>query len=257
MSASLLIKARTVIKAVKTIKNWNLYLLLYFGLLRNNPIFIFKNNFKIKIRANSTDFYVLTNIWLLEEYDNKKIQIKQDDLIIDIGAHIGLFTIYASQFCNNGKIYCYEPIKENYDLLVQNIELNNIKNTTIFQKAVTDKSSIARIFLNKDSAAHSIFNESKMYVDIESTSLKDIFESNKIEKCDLLKLDCEGSEYIILNSLSDFYFHHIKKIVLEYHMADTKPELLENLIKKLRKFDYKLDIKKNTNDSGIIFAIKK
>ena len=256
MSVSLLVKARTVIKAIKTIKNWNLYLLLYLGLLGGNPIFIFRNNFKVKIRADQTDFYVLTNVWLLEEYDNKKIQIKKDDVIIDIGAHIGLFTIYVSQFCNDCRIYCYEPIKENYDLLVDNIKLNNIKNTTIYQKDVTDKSSIVRIFLNQDNAAHSIFTESNKYEDIESISLKDIFDSNKIQKCDLLKLDCEGSEYIILNSLPDFYFQRIKKIVMEYHMADKKPELLENLIKKLRELDYKVDIRKNTTDSGIIFAIK-
>ena len=255
MSVSLLVKAKAVIKAIKIIKNWNLYLLLYLGLLRGNPIFVFRNNFKIKIRSDSTDFYVLTNVWLLEEYDNKKIQIGKEDVIIDIGAHVGLFTIYASQFCNNGKIYCYEPIKENYNLLVDNVKLNNIKNTTIYEKAVTDKSSIVRIFINQDNAAHSIFTESNKYENIESISLKDIFDSNQIQKCDLLKIDCEGSEYMILNSLPDFYFQCIKKIVMEYHMADKKPELLENLIKKLRELGYKIDIRKNTIDSGIIFAI--
>jgi hypothetical protein len=72
----------------------------------------------------------------------------------------------------------------------------------------------------------------------------------------LLKLDCEGSEYIILNSLPDSYFEHIKKIVMEYHMADKKPNLLQNLIKKLNVLNYKIDVRKNTDDSGIIFAIK-
>lgn len=256
MSASLLVKAKTLVKAIKIIKNWNLYLLLYFGLLRDDRIFVFRNNFKAKIRAGTTDFYVLTNVWLLEEYDNKKLQIGKDDTVIDIGAHIGLFTIYVSQFCTNGRIYCYEPIKENYDLLACNIELNNIKNATIFQNAVTDKSSLARIFLNQDAAAHSAFTKSSEYVDIMSVSLKDIIDSNKIEKCDLLKLDCEGSEYIILNSLPESYFGHIKKIVMEYHMADKKPDLLQNLIKKLNALNYKLDVRKNTDDSGIIFAIK-
>ena len=256
MSASLFEKARILIKAIKAIKNWNLYFLLYFGLLRNDLIFVFRNNFKVKIRVDSTDFYVLTNVWLLEEYDSKKLQIRKDDVIIDIGAHVGLFMIYVSQFCTNGRIYCYEPIKENYDLLAYNIELNNIKNTIIFQKAVIDKPSVIRIFLNQDAAAHSVFTESSEYVDVESVSLKDIFDSNKIEKCDLLKLDCEGSEYIILNSLPDSYFEHIKKIVMEYHMADKKPNLLENLIKKLSVLNYKIDVRKNTDDSGIIFAIK-
>lgn len=256
MNTSFLVKVRIFVKAIKTIKNWSLYFLCYFGLLKNDPIFVFRNNLKVKIRAKSTDFYALTNVWLLEEYKINKLQIKKDDIVIDIGAHIGLFTVYVSKFCVDGRIYCYEPIKENYNLLTHNIEINNIKNATIFQKAVTDKSSVVRIFLNQDTAAHSVFTESNEYVDVESISLKDIFDSNKIEKCDLLKLDCEGSEYIILNSLPDSYFEHIKKIVMEYHMIDKKPDLLQNLIKKLSLLNYNIDMRKNTNDSGIMLAIK-
>ncbi len=244
------------LKAIRLIKNWNVYLFLYFGLIREDPIIVFKNDLRVKIRTKSTDFYVLTNVWVIEEYDLNKLQIGNSDTIIDIGAHIGLFTVYISQFCVNGKIYSYEPIKENYELLSYNLDINNIKNTSIFQKAVTDKSGSVRIFLNSDSAAHNVFSKSDRYVDIKSVSLKEIFDSNKIEKCNLLKLDCEGSEYMILNSLPELYFEKIQKIVMEYHMADKEPNLLQDLIKKLKLLNYQVEIRKNTSDYGIIFAIK-
>lgn len=247
---------RVFLKTIRIIKNWNVYLLLYFGLIKEDPVIVFRNNLKVKIRARSTDFYVLTNVWIIEEYGLDKLQIRSSDTIIDIGAHAGLFTIYASQFCINGKIYSYEPIKENYDLLTHNLNMNNIKNASTFQKAVTDKSGLARIFLSSDSAAHSVFSKSDTYVDIESVSLKEIFDSNRIEKCDLLKLDCEGSEYMILNSLPEAYFKRIKKIVMEYHMVDKEPNLLRDLIKKLKLLGYQVDTRKNTNEYGIIFAIK-
>ena len=48
----------------------------------------------------------------------EELLIDENDVVVDVGAHIGLFALYASQFCNNGKIYSFEPVKENYDLLI-------------------------------------------------------------------------------------------------------------------------------------------
>lgn len=256
LNQSVFFKMKIFLRAIRIIKNWHVYLLLYFGLLREDPIIVFRNNLKVKMRAKSTDFYVLTNVWIIGEYDLDKLQIKNSDTVIDIGAHVGFFTVYVSQICVNGKIYSYEPIKENYELLAYNLSINNIKNTTIFQKAVTDKSGSVRIFLNSDSAAHSVFSKSDRYTDTESVSLKEIFDSNKIEKCDVLKLDCEGSEYMILNSLPESYFKRIQKIVMEYHRTDEEPNLLQDLIKKLKLLNYQIEIRKNTSDYGIMFAIK-
>jgi tRNA1(Val) A37 N6-methylase TrmN6 len=92
-----------------------------------------RTNKKIKVRTDTTDFMALANIWLLEDYKIKKFEIRSNDVIVDIGAHIGIFTIYASQFCNNGKIYSFEPVKENYDLLLNNIELNRLEQVKPFE----------------------------------------------------------------------------------------------------------------------------
>ena len=192
-------------KTIKILSNWHVYPLLYFGLLKSDPIFLLRNNLKIKLRVNSTDFQAFTNVWILEEYNTHGIQIHETDIVIDIGAHIGLFAIYISQFCK-GRIFCYEPVKENYDLLSHNINLNKMKNVEIFRKAVTDKSSIVRVFLNSDTAAHSLFTKGTKYEEVESTSLQEILDSNHIQNCELLKLDCEGCEYMVLNSLPDAYF---------------------------------------------------
>jgi FkbM family methyltransferase len=229
---------------------------MYFGLLKKDPVFWFKNGQKLKIRVKSTDFYALTNVWLVEEYNQKKLDIRKGDTIIDIGAHIGSFTIYASQFCNKGRIYCYEPIKDNYELLVHNISINKLTNAIPIQKAVSDKTGSVKIFLSPDSAAHSLFMKTDQYADVESISLKEIFDSNKIEHCDLLKLDCEGSEYLILNSLPDSYFELIQKIVMEYHINRDEPNQLQNLMDKLKSLNYNVNIEKDIAESGILFAIK-
>lgn len=243
--------------ATRILRNWNVYFLLYFDALKKDPILMLKNNLKIKLRKNSTDIYAFTNIWIWEEYKNKILTIGKNDTIIDIGAHIGLFSLYASQFCTDGKIYSFEPMKLNFDLLSFNINLNKIKNIKSFQKAVSNESGILKLYLNSDGAAHSVFQKGETYEDVESTTLKEIMDSNDIGFCNLLKLDCEGSEYIILNSLPESYYQRIQNIVMEYHLAKEKPELIKNLMNKLTSLNYQLIENKKYGDNGILFAIKK
>lgn len=249
-------KLKAVLKAVKILDNWYVYPLIYFRMLKSNPILSLKNGIKMKIRVNSTDVQAFTNVWIFEEYKPQISVVTEYSVVIDIGAHIGLFSLYVSQLCENGSIFCFEPIKENYDLLSFNINLNKIKNIKSFQKAVTDKPGVVRIFLSSDAAAHSIFLKGSSYQESESTSLKEILDSNKIENCDLLKMDCEGSEYMILNSLPDEYFDRIQNIAMEYHLVAEKPELIQDLAKKLTVLNYKVIIKKNTEEYGLLFATR-
>ena len=79
---------------------------------------------------------------------------------------------------------------------------------------------------------------------------------NNIENCNFLKLDCEGTEYEILENLPTSYFKKIEKIVIEYHMADSHPELLDQLKKLLISQNYNIKIKKLFPDIGFLYASK-
>ena len=86
----------------KIFKNWYIFPKVYYKLISEKfPIFETKNGLKIKIRKYSTDLMALTHVWLIEEYKSKNFEIKDTDVIIDVGGHIGLFSLYASQFCKN------------------------------------------------------------------------------------------------------------------------------------------------------------
>ena len=239
----------------KIFKNWYIYPIVYFKLTNNKyAIFETKSGQKIKIRVNSTDLMALTHVWLVQEYHHDSFNIKTNDIIIDVGAHIGLFALYASQFCKHGQIFCYEPIEENYDLLLENIKLNNIKNIIPFNLAVSDKNSKIKIYLNSDESGHSIFLNNEKSVMVNSTTLENIFTENNIDNCNFLKLDCEGAEYQIMESLNPIFFGKISKTIIEYHLADTNPDLLKNLTKKLESHNFKINIKKLFSDIGFLFA---
>ena len=82
-------------------KNWYLYPLIYLKISKSEfKILETNSGFKMKIRVNSTDLMQLTTIWVVREYDLPGFDIKNDDTIIDIGGHIGLFTLFCKQFSN-------------------------------------------------------------------------------------------------------------------------------------------------------------
>lgn len=243
-------------KSKRIFKNWIIFPLTYFGIL-NKEFIIFKtkSNKFLKIRKNSTDLMTLINVWLLQEYNHPSFTINSEDVVIDIGAHIGLFTVYASQFCNRGKIISFEPIKENYDLLLENIKINNLKNVTTFNLAISKNTEMLTLYINDDQAGHSKFSKTSQSVIVKSISLKKIFDENCIDYCNFLKIDCEGSEYEIINELPSDYLSKIDKMIIEYHMADSHPELLLELETKLRNY-FQLDIRPSLNGMGIIYAQK-
>ena len=249
-------KIQLALKARKRFVNWRTLVNLYFKTIKKeNVILETKNNIKIKIRTDSTDMMQLGTVWLAEEYKIPKFDINENDIIIDIGAHIGLFSLYASQYCKNGKIYCYEPIKGNYDMLIENLEINKIKNIIPFDYAVTKENRHTKIYLNSDDSAHSIIPEGKNFVEVKSTTIKSIFDENKIHNCDLLKIDCEGAEYEIIDSIPKEYFLRINKIIIEYHLASKNSEPYRNLLTKLIDMGFEFRVEKMSEDMGMIYAL--
>ena len=257
MSASLFEKVRILIKAIKVIKNWHLYVALYLNLIKNEHIILeTRNGIKIKLRVNSTDLMAFTHVWLLHEYDRTGFEIRDTDIVIDIGAHIGLFALFSSQFCKNGKVYCFEPVKENFDLLELNLELNNIRNVVATNVAISTSIGVVTIYLNEDESGHSMYVTGSKQIQVKSLSLQDVFDSNKLEKCDFLKIDCEGEEYKIIDSLPTSYFDKINKMCVEYHFVDTKPYLLQDMIKKLKLLSYMIDTRNILPSIGFLYAKK-
>ena len=123
-------------------------------------------------------------------------------------------------------------------------------------KAVSKSRTNVDLFLHDDQSAHSVISKSTKTVSVQSISLQNIFDENHITSCKLLKLDCEGAEYEIIDSLPAEYFQRIKNIIIEYHLADSKPELAKNLINKIQNMGYTIETRPHYNDMGFLIARK-
>lgn len=219
-------KIKTALKAISLLKNWPVYFLDYLKMVKKPYIFFkLKNGLIFKLRSKNNDRVIFNQIWLTKTYTPKEFKIKEDDVVIDIGAHIGLFSILAAKSASRGKIYAFEPSEENFNLLKENIDLNKLSNLELINKAVAKESGAREFALSKDDpAGHAIPYEetNRRKVDVQTTSLDDFFEERNINKVDFLKMDCEGAEYEIFYSCSDETLNKIDKISMEYHNVDTE-----------------------------------
>ena len=250
-------KMKIFLESRKIFSNWHIFPKVYYKTINDEyVIFKTKTGLKIKIRVKSTDLMALTNVWIRNEYEIENFSIKDDDVIIDVGAHIGLFSLLVSQKSRNGKIFSFEPIKENFSLFNSNLELNHIKNIFPFNMAVSKNADGVELFLSDDDSAHSIFSKKVNSISIESISLQKIFDENKIDFCKLLKLDCEGAEYQIIDSLSPEYMDRIQNMAIEYHFADSRPELVEKLITKIKNSGFNIKTRPHYDDMGFLIAKK-
>jgi FkbM family methyltransferase len=253
-----LFKLKILIKAIQNLNNWYLFPLLYFGLIKKDHVwFNTKSRIKIKLRSNSTDLDTFSLIWLLEEYNKHGFKIQKNDVIIDIGAHIGIFSLYASQTCTVGKIFCYEPSIENYELLQHNISENKLNNIFPNHSAVSNTTGTVKFYINTDNTANSMYDSTLESIQVKSQTLQNIFDSNNLNVCDYLKLDCEGAEYDIIESLPNEYFKKIKQIYIEYHFSDSKSDMLENMIKKLKLMSFSIIKEPLEQGMGSIYAVNK
>ena len=248
-------KISIFVKATKIFKNWNDLLTIYFKLTKKETVVLeTKNNIKLKIRVNSTDFMALTNVWIIEEYAKEGFDIKNDDIIIDIGGHIGLFSIYAAEKCKSGKIFTFEPVKDNFKILKENIETNKIKNIFPEKVAISNKSSKVTIFLSDDDAGHGMYSKSSNTITIDAINLEEIFLKNNLKKCDFLKIDAEGAEFDILENISEDMLKTISKIVIEYHIFEENSiKRLENIMEKFEKNGFKITKNPYSDTLGLMF----
>lgn len=222
---------------------------------------VIKNNLKFLVREGQEDEGIINEILKSDIYFLSKIigelsTYKENPVIIDIGAHIGSFSIYFSNKLKNSHIYSYEPFKESFKIFRKNLSLNKIKNIKAFNCAVWKNKEKKKLNLGRYPSLHSFYVKSSKSIDVETTTLNEILIKNQIQKCHLLKIDAEGSEYSILSGISKKNIEKIERVIIEYHNFLIRGDLIR-LSVFLTRNNYKIKIIPITSkDYGIIHAIK-
>jgi FkbM family methyltransferase len=190
----------------------------------------------LKVTGFTPSLWEYFVIWDKKTYDVPGCILSPGKTVIDIGANQGFFTLYAAS--RGARVFAFEPSKANFAVLRQNVEQNNLSDRVFcFDCAVSGSSGTATLYegLTRSgrflSTTASIRDTNRGGTNVRAAvtttlPLDEIFEKNKIETCDLLKIDCEGSEYQILPAVSKQTFAKIKNIAMEFH--EGRPDELRS-----------------------------
>lgn len=175
-----------------------------------------EQGFRFWVRANTADVVICSTKY--EEAVISKFSPIKGDIVIDIGANIGKYTIYTANLVGvQGKVIAIEPFQETFDLLCKNIQENNLQERIVPLKlAIFDKKGKEKIyFLNDASLTNSIvYNITSDYQEVETDTLDSIIETIGIDHVDWLKIDVEGSEYnVLLGAINTLKKNNLKLIM--------------------------------------------
>jgi len=158
---------------------------------------------KICDYAQSTARDILVAELQSDHYQLGAIDFRPGDIVIDIGGHIGIFSIFLAKKYPFLTILAFEPIPVSYRMFRKNLELNETRNIRLYNLAVTsDRRELDMVVHrqgNTGGATASLRDlDERATFRCSSLTLDDIFQSYLIDSCKLLRIDCEGSEHEIL-----------------------------------------------------------
>lgn len=169
--------------------------------------------YKFDIREDQpTDAVVIREIFCENVYETYDGDLSDTKIVVDIGANIGAYSVYAVSLNSEAKVYAVEPEPENLEQLAKTIQLNDLgKNIEIIPVAVGDADRNALI--SSSGGDSKISQEGSV---IRMVTLEKLWKSLDLEYVDVLKIDVEGYERAIITAAPDELLILCRYIVIEY-----------------------------------------
>jgi FkbM family methyltransferase len=169
---------------------------------------------KVPVRANGLDHLLLMQIFVEQEYRLPAANVRR---IVDLGANIGMATVYLSRLFPDAEIACVEPSPQNIPVLKQAIALNGIR-ARVFEAAIGPAEGSVDLFLSSRPDCTSIVHavDSVGVVKVPQLSMGQVMRQMGWDDIDLLKLDIEGAERFLLAE-NNSWLDKVRAVVGEGH----------------------------------------
>ncbi|MDR1584532.1 MAG: FkbM family methyltransferase [Prevotellaceae bacterium] len=169
-------------------------------------------------------------------YQYHKVFLNEGDVIIDAGANVGMFSLFAAKYYNC-RCHAFEPSRVVIPTLEENIQTNMLENNiTVYPVGLSDKTDEVTFTINHDNIGASTFIRTISTENIETetincVSLDSWADENHISKIDFIKADIEGAERLLLKGATNVLKKMQPKLsICTYHLPDDK-QVLEKIIK--------------------------
>jgi FkbM family methyltransferase len=221
-----------------------------------------KYDYEFYCRINKDDFKIMT---IHEDDIIKRFTPKEGDIVIDIGAHIGLYTIISSKRVGaNGKVVAIEADPSNFEMLNSNIKLNQLTNVTPLNYAVHSKETKVKLYLPSGESGFTKYNTimpnwinaQEKFVEVNANTLDYLLQLNEIrqEEVNWIKIDVEGAEFEVLKGATNVLSKSKDiAILMELHgpphVYRPKVEEFVNL------YNFKIEFEKSYEENGSMHII--
>ena len=180
---------------------------------------------------------------------------KEGDTVIDIGAHIGRYTITSSkQVGNTGKVVAIEADPDNFQLLKRNIALNNLTNVLPLNYAVFSTRTRMKLYEQSASAKYNSLMltraaKTRNYVEVNADTLDSILKQNEVNRVDWIKIDVEGAEFEVLKGSTKTLSSENVSLLIEIHNIED-PSHYDNIVNLLKDDNYEITFEQRYEGSG-------
>ena len=201
---------------------------------------------------NSEEFYELKKEIFGENCYYLELE-KDDPLIIDAGAHIGMSVVYFKMLFPKARIIAFEPVPANFELLKKNVGENQLDSVEIYQAVVAPKSGILRIHEPIGEGAWKSGAgiipkgwkgiQDNREIKVEAIGIQEILRN----KIDIFKMDIEGMEYEVIRNAGPV-ISNVKNWIIEVHPRKDHRAL--EIQKTLLQNGFKIEISKDKTNVG-------
>ncbi|HWS86559.1 MAG TPA: amino acid adenylation domain-containing protein [Pyrinomonadaceae bacterium] len=222
-----------------------------------------------------------------EGYLKHGVTLRDGDTVFDVGANIGLFTLFVHSRCRGARTYSFEPIPKTYAALRRNVELYGLEGkayesgvsresgraTFTFYPQVSASSGmyadaaeeerVTRAFMGNQGEELAAFADELMAGRFEAEqyecqlrTVSEVVAEEGVERIDLLKVDVEKAELDVLEGIAEEDWAKIRQVVLEVHDTGGRLEKVEAMLRR-HGFQFVTDQYKPFENTGLynIFGV--
>lgn len=190
--------------------------------------------------------------------------LEEGGVMIDIGAHVGTFAIPLLVHHPESRVVAIEPDPWNARCLRGGAAASGIAEDriTVIEAAVSNAAAASMEFVVGDTATRGtlagsgFFREGTAHgrIRVETVTLAQVFNDHEIDRCALLKVDCEGCEYTLFEGLSQSVWDRIERIILEIH--PMKDRSMEPLVGVIQDQGFRVEVDPQSNGCLELFCVR-
>lgn len=215
-------------------RDWMPYLYSKYKSLEPDNLLTFRlrNGQTVVLRSDAR--FILNEIFLDRVYDLPGVKFSSCLSILDIGANMGIYALYAASKAPQATIHCFEPNSQNFAILERNINQNRIR-AKAHKMAVSKSCGVGHLQVDTTSVEYALGDASDTTELVDCVDLEKVFEMCGVDTFDFVKMDIEGAEREIFNNSSDDLILRFKALAIEWHHSQ---EELESLAERFRKLGF-------------------